>query len=152
MKHAAEEPLSAAMGQFLVLQRGGLLATLQPDLVVPVPMYWRQRLVRRTNSPDLLADRLAKFLRVSVLDRVLRRCRDTLPQKSLPPGRRFPNVRGAFRLAAGYDLKGARVLLVDDVLTTGATCNEAARVLKKEGGAEAVLVAVLARADGEDAS
>jgi len=56
-------------------------------------------------------------------------------------------MAGAFALATGYDIKGARVLLVDDVLTTGTTCNEAAKTLVR-GGAAAVCVAVLARAVG----
>jgi predicted amidophosphoribosyltransferase len=55
---------------------------------------------------------------------------------------------GAFRLARGYDIKGARVLLVDDVLTTGATCDEAAKTLKGAGAAS-VVVTVLARTVGE---
>jgi predicted amidophosphoribosyltransferase len=57
------------------------------------------------------------------------------------------NVRGAFALASRYDLYGAHVLLVDDVLTTGATASEAAKVLKR-AGVSMVAVAVLARADG----
>ena len=56
-------------------------------------------------------------------------------------------MAGAFALATGYDIRDARVLLVDDILTTGATCNEAAKALKS-GGAAAVYVAVLARAVG----
>lgn len=60
---------------------------------------------------------------------------------------RFRNIRGAFRLRAGYHLEAARVLLVDDILTTGATANEATRVLKAAGAAE-VRVAVVARAEG----
>lgn len=75
---------------------------------------------------------------------LLVRTRKTLPQADLPPSRRFENVRGAFRLAAGYDIRGARVLLVDDILTTGATCSEAAKVLK-QAGAASVAVAVIAR-------
>ncbi len=58
---------------------------------------------------------------------------------------RFANVRDAFRLAAGHDLRGARVLLVDDVLTTGATCSEAAKLVKSRAGVDSVVAAVLAR-------
>jgi predicted amidophosphoribosyltransferase len=58
-------------------------------------------------------------------------------------------VRGAFRATRHADLPGARVLLVDDIMTTGATVNEAARTLR-QGGAELVAVAVLARAEGQD--
>ena len=66
----------------------------------------------------------------------------------MPPRKRFQNVRGAFRLAMGYDFRGKRVVLMDDVMTTGATCSETTRTLL-DAGAEAVAVAVLARAEGD---
>jgi ComF family protein len=149
MKRASGEPLSMTIAHYLVRRRAAQITSLQPSVVMPVPMHWRRRWARHTNSPDLLAERLAKFLQVPLLDRALRRRRNTLPQKGLPPKDRFKNVRDAFRMAPGCDLRGARVLLVDDVLTTGATCSEAARLLKDRGGAEAVVVAVVARAEGD---
>jgi predicted amidophosphoribosyltransferase len=81
--------------------------------------------------------------------RLLIRKRNTLPQKELPPRERFKNLRGAFRIRKRMlpHLGGSRVVLVDDILTTGATCSEAARVLK-QAGAAAVAVAVVARALG----
>jgi ComF family protein len=136
-----------AMGEYFIQRRRTQLASLRPDVVVPIPMHWQRRWKRKTNSPDLLADRLGRFLRVPVLDRALRPCRNTLQHKYLPHHERFRNIRGAYRLAARHSLQGARVLLVDDVLTTGATCNEAAKLLKNHGGAETVAVAVLARAE-----
>jgi ComF family protein len=149
MKRFGGEPLSAAMGRFYLHRRGEQLAGFKPDIVVPVPMHWKRRLVRKTNSPELVARPIAAGLQVPLFQRTLRRCRNTLPQKDLHPRQRRENLRGAFRLAKRYDLDGARVVLVDDILTTGATCNEAANVLKR-GGASAVIVAVLARAEGED--
>ena len=65
-------------------------------------------------------------------------------QHTLLPTERFQNVHGALGLSRGYDIKGAGVLIVDDILTTGATANEAARVLRK-AGASRVSVAVVAR-------
>jgi predicted amidophosphoribosyltransferase len=81
--------------------------------------------------------------------RTLVRCRYTNPQKDLLPRERFRNVRGAFRLRRSdrHRWQNSRLLLVDDILTTGATCSEAARILKQSGAA-AVAVAVVARADG----
>jgi predicted amidophosphoribosyltransferase len=84
---------------------------------------------------------------VPVARRLLIRRRKTLRQFSLPPSERFGNVRRAFRVAAGYHLSAARVLLIDDILTTGATCNEAAKSLLAAGAAR-VAVAVIARAEG----
>jgi predicted amidophosphoribosyltransferase len=75
---------------------------------------------------------------------MLRRRRNTLVQGGLTPEGRRQNVAGAFRAAAGYDLRGLRVVLVDDVLTTGATANEVARVLRR-AGASGVYAVVVAR-------
>jgi ComF family protein len=125
------------------------LADLGGELIVPVPMFWARRLARGTNSPEIVADCLGRSLGVPVGRRVLCRCRNTMPQAGLLPRERFRNVRGAFRVRAGYHLDGRRVLLVDDILTTGATCSEAAKVLK-QAGATLVAAVVVARAQGPD--
>lgn len=78
---------------------------------------------------------------------VLIRSRNTLPQAELTPQRRFQNVQGAFHVRRPAAVKNARILLVDDVLTTGATCSEAAKMLK-QAGASLVAVAVVAKAQG----
>jgi ComF family protein len=140
--------LAAAIGGLFSLVRGDELAALEPDCVVPVPMFWRTRLVRKVNGPDLLSARLAGVLRIPVYPRMLLRTRKTRPQKELQPNERFPNVAGSFGVVKGYDIKGARIVLVDDVLTTGATCDAAARVLK-QAGASRVIAAVLARGIGD---
>jgi len=147
MKRPAWDSLSVVMGRLYCDRRGEEVASLRADVTVPVPMHWARRIARGTNSPDILAAGLAGRLGVPVVRGMLFRCRNTLPQAELPPGERFRNVRGAFRLRAGYDLRGVRVILVDDILTTGATCSEAAGVLKR-AGASMVGVAVLARAEG----
>jgi predicted amidophosphoribosyltransferase len=79
---------------------------------------------------------------------MLKRQHNTLPQAALTPSRRWQNVRGAFR-ARRRNLEGLSILLVDDVLTTGATASEAARALKA-AGTRSVRVAVIARGEGVD--
>jgi ComF family protein len=147
MKHTSHDVLSVAMGQLLIERRRNELAEHQADVIVPIPMFWRRRVYRGTNSPETLARCLAESLAIPVRRSVLVRRRNTPPQAGLAPSRRFENVRGAFRVRKPEAVKDARVLLVDDVLTTGATCSEAAKMLK-EAGAAMVAVAVVARAEG----
>ncbi|MGA2254996.1 MAG: phosphoribosyltransferase family protein [Thermoguttaceae bacterium] len=147
-KRLSAEALSLSIGRLLAQRLGEKLVRFRADAVLPIPMHWAKRLLRGVNSPELLADCLGRKLGVPVV-RNLVRCRYTGPQKDLLPRERFRNVRGAFRLRRSdrQRRQGSRLLLVDDILTTGATCSEVARLLKQSGAA-AVAVAVVARADG----
>jgi len=147
-KRLSAEALSLTIGRLLAQRLGEKLAKFRADAVLPIPMHWAKRLLRGVNSPELLADCLARKLGVPVV-RTLVRCRYTGPQKDLLPRERFRNVRGAFRLRRSdrQRWRDSRLLLVDDILTTGATCSEVARLLK-QAGAAAVAVVVVARADG----
>ncbi len=147
-KRLSAEAVSLAIGRLMALRLGEKLAAFRPDALLPVPMHWAKRLVRGVNSPDLLAEVLGRKLGVPVVHS-LARTRYTGPQKNLLPRERFRNVRGAFRLRRSDRRRweNARLLLIDDILTTGATCSEAARLLV-QAGAAAVSVAVAARADG----
>lgn len=145
MKRRQSESLSIAAARLYAQCRRDALAQARADMITPVPMHWLRRLGRGVNSPQIVARCLAGAMDVPLAPRMLARRRNTLPQSELLPRERLANVRGAFRVRAGYDLRGARVLLVDDILTTGATCGEIARVLRR-AGATAVFAAVLARA------
>jgi predicted amidophosphoribosyltransferase len=145
MKHAAGESLSAAVGQLLAARRGGLVNAFDADFALPVPMYWGRRIWRGVNSAEVLAEELGRVIQIPVLSGAIVRSRNTFPQKDLGTSERFRNVRGAFALSRGYGLGDARVLVVDDILTTGATCSEVAKTLKK-GGVKAVAAVVVGRA------
>ena len=149
MKQSSAEPLSAVLAELLWQRQSTGIASLAADVMVPVPMHWRRRIVRGTNSPETVAARLGKRLKIPVAPRLLVRQRDTEPQGMLSRSARKANVRGAFRLRRGFAVEGARVTLVDDVLTTGATANECARMLKQAGAAH-VSIVVLGRAEGLD--
>jgi ComF family protein len=146
-KRLSCEPLATALGQLLAERRGDELAGFRPDLIVPIPMHWWRRFWRGVNNAEILAHCLGRRLGQPVARRLLIRRRPTRPQKDLRPEERFANVRDAFRLRPGEAARcrGSHVLLVDDILTTGATSSEAARMFKRAGAA-AVAVAVLARA------
>jgi ComF family protein len=148
-KRSGERELTMALGELLAEQMVPMLAPWQPHAVLAVPMHWTRRVRRGVNSPQILARALAAKLGVPVADHVLVRSRRTAPQASLSTRERTQNVRGAFQARRHRDLKGARLVLVDDVMTTGATVKEAAKSLRR-AGAEAIHVVVLARAEELD--
>jgi ComF family protein len=120
----------------------GGLGTVQ--LVVPVPLHARRRRERGYDQAALLARVAADRLGGRLVRRVLVRTRYTSQQSRLPMRRRWDNVRGAFAVRRPRVVEGRTVLLVDDVLTTGGTADECARVLKRAGAAR-VEVLTLAR-------
>ena len=144
IKHAAHEPLAVALGQRMAACLLARPLAEKPDLVAPVPMHWLKRLVRRTNTAETLARAVATTLDLPLHSRLIR-CRRLLArQASLTPPQRKLNVRDAFRASPWTRLNGRRVLVVDDVMTTGATAQEVSRALR-EAGAAAVYVATVAR-------
>jgi ComF family protein len=140
MKRRPGDRLALAVAELIWQRCGDRLLETRPDVVVPVAIHWRRRWAHGTNSAAIMAERLARRLRVPLAAGLLRRGRNTPPQFTLPPSERGANVRGAFSANAGYHLVRARVLVVDDILTTGATCSEAARVLKRAGAAHVAAV------------
>lgn len=114
------------------------------DAVTFVPLYPVRRRERGYNQAEVLADQLARRLGKPLLRRCLARVRPTSTQTNLTAEQRATNVRGAFESRRTRQLAGRCVLLVDDVMTTGATVNECAKALKK-GGAGRVVVVTVAR-------
>jgi ComF family protein len=149
-KNLAGESLAAALGGLLAERLLAQNVSLAPfDLVAPVPSYWWRRLRRGTNEAAVLSQVVAERLRMPEAGDLMVCRRDIQKQSELNTAERRKNVRGAFRKSWGYNIAGAKILLVDDVLTTGATANEIARVLV-EAGAASVSVAVVCRALGPD--
>jgi len=144
-KHASGQTLLVALAALWIQRRGMMLHPIEPQAIVPIPMHWQRQMWTGMNNADRIARFLSRRLRVPLL-RCLMCSRKILQQKNLRLKDRFRNVCDAFVVRKGYDLRGARVLLVEDVLTTGATCSSAAKVLK-QAGANQVVAAVLARAD-----
>jgi ComF family protein len=147
MKSVEGDAISLTLGRLMWEERRERLIELAADVIAPIPLHWRRRLVHRTNSSAVLAEVLSTKLGLPRADRLLRRTRSTQRQLEVAPSKRWENVRKAFALRAGYHLRGAHVMLVDDILTTGATCSSAARTLL-EAGASQVSVVVVARAMG----
>ena len=114
------------------------------DLIVPVPLHHVRRRARGFNQSAVLAYELGRRIKCPSRPGVLRRIRPTTTQTNLTAPQRLSNVRNAFISRRAKWLAGRRVLLVDDVMTTGATVNACAKALKK-GGAASVHVITVAR-------
>jgi competence protein ComFC len=114
------------------------------DLVVPVPLHPARLRERGFNQAELLAKILAQKINVP-LNGALERIRYTTTQTAFDRVERMENLRGAFRLRKKIGVRGLHVLLVDDILTTGSTLSECARVLR-EAGARSVYAVTAARA------
>jgi len=131
-KYDGRSELGAALGSLMADRANGWVGKV--DAVVPVPLHWRRRRSRGYDQAALLARPVARSLGVPSLLRGLRRVRNTPRQVDLPHGERQRNIAGAF---APWRLRGAgRVLLVDDVRTTGATLQAASGALKAGGVSE----------------
>jgi len=145
LKYRRREQMLRRLGELLgeaIIARDDVEA---PELIMPVPMHWRRRLSRGYDHARALARRLARCLDLPVGGELIR-VRHTPPQVTLSRSRRIEMVRGAFALRSRAPIEGAHVLLVDDVTTTGATANEAARTLLG-GKASRVTLAVVAKAE-----
>jgi ComF family protein len=132
----------------LVATFGDLLARALPreasfDAIVPMPLHWMRRWQRGFNQSSLLAVEISRRWNTPIAE-VARRSKPTVSQAGLTSSKRRLNVRGAFKVRGRLD--GAHILLVDDVLTTGATASACARALKRAGAARVTLLA-LARTD-----
>jgi ComF family protein len=141
-KYRGRAGLARPLGELLAEAAGSFPAA---DGLVPVPLHPGRLRERGYNQALLLCDVLARRLGVEVIPDGLERRRETPPQTGLSPEARRRNVRRAFEMKPRRRMKGRRIILVDDVLTTGATVNECARVLKR-AGARAVYVLTVARA------
>lgn len=126
------------------LRQAGSALIEGADMFVPVPLHRWRLLHRRFNQSALIASALAKVSGKASVPDVLMRTRATPSQGHLRAGERARNVKAAFTVKPGMDVRGKNILLIDDVYTTGATVSECAAALKAAGAAT-VNVLTLAR-------
>jgi ComF family protein len=143
-KYGDRLDLAPAMGRWMATAGRELLG--EADALVPVPLHWRRLWSRRFNQAATLAQTVSRISDVPVAHDLLKRMRATRQQVGLTQAERARNVQGAFRVPreARGDVRGKRLLLVDDVLTSGATLDTCARILLRAGAAS-VDVLVFAR-------
>jgi ComF family protein len=144
LKYQDRTDLAPAMGRWMVQAGRELLG--EADVLVPVPLHWRRGWSRRYNQSGALARVIERQAGVKLASEALRRVRPTLQQIGLSRSQRASNVQGAFKVAGdrGADIQGRRVVLIDDVLTSGATTDACARALLRAKAAQ-VDVLVFAR-------
>jgi len=133
------------LGRIQAERKADVLQAAGVQAVVPVPLHWRRRWARGYNQAEAVARELATSLGVPLGAGWLRRVKPASQHAQPSASAREANIRGAFRCRPRASLTGRTVLLVDDVMTTGSTVGEAARMLR-QAGAGRVVVAVLARA------
>jgi ComF family protein len=139
-KYGHRLALAAYLGRELARLASESSLELAPDLIIPLPLHPARLRERGFNQALELARPVAATLGVPIDTVTCIRRRHTQTQAGLPWKAREKNIRGAFHCVR--DLPGQRVLLVDDVMTTGASLNECARTLKRHGAAEVVLLVV----------
>ena len=140
LKFRGRRAVAGPLAGLLLEQWQAALAAADIDALVPVPLGRARERERGFNQAALVAKRLAAALGVPLRPRWLVRCRPTQPQTDLGAAERRANVRGAF--AADTAVAGRHVVIVDDVLTTGATASECARILKLAGARRVGVLAV----------
>jgi len=144
MKHDRSERIANSLGMWMAARFEEQLREPPVDAILPAPMHAWRRLANGTNGPAALARTLGRELDLPVLPRLLRLRRNMPRQVGLSQPARFRNVRGEMHVHPRPDVRGKHLLLVDDILTTGATASEAARVLQRAGAAR-ITVLVVAR-------
>ena len=142
LKYSDRLDLAPMLGRWMA--RAGQALLQDADALVPVPLHWRRLWARRFNQSAALAKIVAAASGVAVAGDALKRVKPTLQQVGLTVSERALNVQGAFAVADRSRVAGRRLILIDDVLTSGATIDACARALNRAGAA-AVDVLVFAR-------
>jgi ComF family protein len=142
LKYGDRLDLAPTMGGWMASAGRELLR--EADALIPVPLHWRRLWSRRFNQAGALAQAISRASGVGVVDGAFKRVKATVQQVGLSKAERAANMQGAFRVRDKAPVAGRRLVLVDDVLTSGATSESCARALLRAGAAN-VDVLVFAR-------
>jgi ComF family protein len=138
LKYSDRGELAAPMGAWMA--RAGADVLAEADAITPVPLHARRLWTRRFNQAAALGREIARRAGKPFEPALLRRIKATRSQVGLSREQRVQNMQGAFRAAPAASVQGRRIALVDDVLTSGATANAAARALLRAGAAQVDLI------------
>ena len=145
-KYRGRREYAVWYGKQMAAKLGGDLRRLRPDALIPIPIHSSKMRTRGYNQASVLARELGRRIGIPVYDGLLIREKKTSPLKDLTPEERNNILRGAFKITSN-DVKLKTIVIIDDIYTTGATIDEAARVLKA-AGAENVYFATLSIGKG----
>jgi len=140
MKYSDDTAIARAVGN-IAAQKIEKIA-IKLDCIVPVPLHWTRRLARGYNQTALVAQIISKKINIPV-KKVIKRVKATPKQASLDRKQRLKNLDGAFTPAASEKCKNLKILLIDDVMTTGTTLNAASQTIIDAGASEVNVLALL---------
>lgn len=141
-KYLVGRSMGRMLGQALIKQLG----SLTPEAIIPVPLYKYRRFERGFNQSEYIAEGVSDILHIPLQTRWIKRIRNTGTQTHLSLEERQENVRNAFVSPCPQNFEGKHILLIDDVITTGATISECAKIFHKHG-ATSTIAASLALAE-----
>jgi len=148
LKKSGLDEIAIQLGKLLAITQVKSLAKRESlDAIVYVPTQWRRKIFRFFNQAELIAEGIAAETQISIADNFLEFQAPTEKQGLLTHQQRIRNLKNTISTHSKLDLSGRTVLLVDDVITSGATCNEASRAMI-EAGVSKVFVATIARGVG----
>ena len=140
-KYSGRREYAGFFGRDMAEHFGDYFKKTGIDAIVPVPMYEAKKRTRGYNQAEVLADSLGKELGIPVMKDLVKRTRNTRPMKMLSPVERAANLKNAF-IIGQFDVKLRKILVVDDIYTTGCTTDAVANVLKAAGVLEVYFAAL----------
>lgn len=146
LKYEKRQEYGLFYGEFAAFYAREKILHWKIDMVVPIPLHWKRMEKRGYNQAEIIAGALGKKLNLPVNAKILKRKRNTRPQKDLNEAQRKENLAQAF--AVCKNVQDMTILLVDDIYTTGATVDAAARVLKAAGAKKVYFISIAIGTDG----
>jgi ComF family protein len=128
---------------FFAQELAKCLQNVQADYIIGVPISKKRLKERGYNQTNLIAKELSKILGIEYISEMLVKIKDTERQSELSKSERKINVKNSFRVTDIYNIEGKKILLIDDIFTTGATVNECSKTLKKAGAKQVIIATVL---------
>ena len=112
------------------------------DIIIPVPMYKIKKQKRGYNQTELITKNIAKNLKIQEDSKVLLKIKNTRTQSKLNEKQRYENIKNVFYIKDNEKIKNKNIILFDDIITTGATINECAKILKQNGASKVIVLAI----------